>query len=529
MKGAPNRYATRCGACRDLVAAGDGVLTGPPWRVECHRCRVARLRELLEHAEAETALAPPAGIELVNAALGERGHALRPYQLEGARWLASRRRALLADDQGLGKTVQVLAALPRDARVVVVAPAVARGVWYEHAERLRPDLCTISLEGRDDWHHWRPGDFACVSWACLPKRFGVFHNTMARIRGRGTSAADARQAARDKLEAEVGALPEFVIYDEAHYAKNAKSLRTRRARGLTSAVRVAWGLTGTPLKNLPPDLHSVLQALELDRDTWPSFAGFARAFGARKAPFGTVWTGPRSPKIPGILRRVMLRRLKSDVLAELPAKSYETIPVELDAATAKACDEAAAALRAEGVELADMTEEALRAASGAGFEQLATAAKALAIAKVPAVLDLLDMWELDTREPRIVWSRHVAPLRAIGEREGWQVITGATNDKRRREYVEAFQAGELRGLALSIGAAATAITLTAGSHAIYLDRAWSPSDNAQSEDRIHRIGQRRACRYTLLVADHEIDRALERLLFSKAQTITETVDAASVD
>ena len=224
---------------------------------------------------------------------------------------------------------------------------------------------------------------------------------------------------------------------------------------------------------------------------------------------------------------VALRRRKVDVLRELPEKLRDEITVSIDSATRRACNAAARSLAAAGVSLDELTQEALSARQGASFEYLATAARALATAKLPALLDLLDLWEQESSEPRLVWSRHVAPLQALAQREGWEAITGATLQGRREELVRRCQRGELRGLALSIGAAGTAITLTAASHSIYLDRAWTPGDNIQSEDRTHRIGQRRACRYTLLVADHELDRALARLLHDKAATITSTIDAAA--
>ncbi len=485
----PNRYATSCADCGARVAAGTGSLDGPPWRVICAGCAVG------------------AGEQIVDAALGKRGHALRPYQREAVRWLRSRPHALLADDQGLGKTVEVLAALPEGVKALVVAPAVARGVWLDHLNELRPDLRSVFLAGRDAWHEWRPGEVAVISWACLPRALTQH------------PAAQLREA--------LGDLPDVVILDEVHYAKSARAQRSRRARALAQATPRVWGLSGTPLKNRPPDLHSVLRVLRLDGETWPTWRSFAADWGARAGRWGTAWDGARSDTIPATLRRVMLRRRKVDVLRELPEKLRDEITVSIDSATRRACNAAARSLAAAGVSLDELTQEALSARQGASFEYLATAARALATAKLPALLDLLDLWEQESSEPRLVWSRHVAPLQALAQREGWEAITGATLQGRREELVRRCQRGELRGLALSIGAAGTAITLTAASHSIYLDRAWTPGDNIQSEDRTHRIGQRRACRYTLLVADHELDRALARLLHDKAATITSTIDAAA--
>ena len=492
-----NRYPGPCHACGDHVEPQVGFLVGPPWRLFHRPCVVAPDND------------DGHGARVVSLALKASGHDLRPYQHEGVAWLSRRRHALLADDQGLGKTVQVLAALPRGARVLVVCPAVARNVWLDHVSWLRPDLDPILCLGRDSWHAWSDGDVAVTSWACLP-------SALTRERPGGLLRA-------------LGDLPTHVVLDEAHYAKAPRAARTRRARALGQVCDHVWALTGTPLKNRPPDLHSVLQVCQLDAQTWPTWREFVSDWGGRKGRWGMEWDGDRADTIPATLRRVMLRRLKRHVLDELPAKLYDTITVDLDTATRRACDAATTALARAGHDLDAMSEVALQhRRKGAGFDELAAAAKALASAKLPALLDLLDLWEQDP-EPRIVWCRHVAPLQALTQREGWEAITGSTGERQRSEYVERFQRGELCGLALSIGAAGTAITLTAASHAIYLDRAWTPSDNVQSEDRIHRIGQRRACRYTLLVADHALDRALARILHIKQQVINSTVDAAVND
>lgn len=495
-----NRYAAKC-ACGREVDPGEGIISGPPWRVQCLGCAPAEERPTQGKLP---------GHELVSQQLGAQGDSLWDYQRTGAAWLEGRTRALLSDDQGLGKTVQVLCALPRGAKVLIVCPAVVKSVWVDHVLKLRPDFAAVLLSGRDAWHRWEPGDVAITSWSALPKKLTEYPQ------------AEVGRA--------LGDLPTHVVYDEAHYAKTVTARRTRRARALTRVVECAWGLTGTPLKNRPPDLWGVLSMLDLQRRTWPSWAEFLADWGGRKGRWGTVWVGERSEGIAAKLRTVMLRRLKEDVLPDLPEKRRDTITVyNLDAATRKACDAATRALtESSGADLDELLELALSTRAGAKFEELARACRALAIAKLPALIDLLDVYEGESDQPRLVWSRHVAPLTALAKaRDGWEALTGGTTSVRRAELVEAFQRGELRGLALSIGAAATGITLTKASHAIYLDRAWSPSDNWQSEDRIHRIGQRNACRYTTLVADHELDRALSRILNDKTRTIKSTVDEAA--
>jgi hypothetical protein len=261
-------------------------------------------------------------------------------------------------------------------------------------------------------------------------------------------------------------------------------------------------------------------------EAFGSWNGFCRAFNGHRGRYGYEWGHP-TDEAAELLKNVQLRRLKRDVLTDLPAKRYQQISVNgLDRATRAACDAALTALESVGVDLESAEELAEQtAASGAAFEQLSQARHALAVAKTSHLLDLVAEYE-EAQEPVVVFSAHRAPVEALGQRDGWAVITGSVSPEERSRVEDAFQAGSLRGVACTIQAGGVAITLTRASHAIFVDRLFTPSLNVQAEDRIHRIGQDRGVLITDLVAEHALDERLYEILVAKQHLITASVDEA---
>lgn len=490
----PSRYKATCAECSAIVAPGAGVLEKrDQWVTLCALCS----------GNANTVAA------MVNNHLKKwRGGSIYPYQWSGIGWLSGRQRAMLCDDQGLGKTLQVLASIPRGAAVVLICPAVAKGSWGDHIEALRPDLSAVVGFGRGFWLKPRPNQVTIMNYEIMPDLVD------------GHFAGDLPDS------------PIHVIADEAHFLKSLKAGRTLKFRALAREAYKrggsCWLLTGTPIKTDPPDLWTLLNILGLQAETFGSWRCFRRMLGGRAGPFSsTIWDRGIDKEVPDILRRVMLRRVKGDVLPDLPPKRHDTINVEISDEAARACDAAIEALRAAGLDLEMLTMDALEGVSGVPFEEMSAACKALAAAKIPAILDLLDLEETTATKPLIVWSRHTAPLIAVAARPGWEKIDGTTTHRDRERFVKAFQTGELRGLACSIAAAGTAITLTACDHALFVDKSWSYADNVQAEDRIHRIGQDAdSCRYTMLVARHRLDERLAELLHRRGHTFDAAINAA---
>ncbi len=508
----------------------------------------------------------------VDSTLAKHGHSLYPYQRTGIRWLAPRPSALLADDMGLGKTLQALTAAPSGAPILVVCPAVAKGVWVREAAQWRSDLLSVALKGRKSFRWPAKGEMVVVNYDILPPTAAEARDKIKTLTpklakaetetkatgslfGKCSTLLDAQAeeakirkaltAAKEALEvatALFSSAPNGLVFvaDEAHAIKNPKAARTKRFRAISKATRHAggavWLLTGTPLLNRPPELWALLTAANLAVSTFGSFPAFAKLMGGEQVTFRahgkdvTVWeyNGRPAPQVPDMLRTSMLRRLKEDVLEDLPALRYESIDVNgLSASLKKACDEALAAILPD-LEAAEKTAESTASLDSIPFELISKVATALAMAKTPHLLSMVEEHE-EADEPLVVFSAHRAPVDALANREGWAVITGDTSPAKRTEAEEAFQAGKLKGVAATIQAGGVAITLTRASRAIFVDRLFTPALNQQARDRIYRIGQDRGVLITDLVAEHALDRRLYELLATKEQLIADTVDAARVD
>jgi SWI/SNF-related matrix-associated actin-dependent regulator 1 of chromatin subfamily A len=420
--------------------------------------------------------------------LARRGQELYKFQREGVAWLAPRFGALLADEMGLGKTIQALAALAPMARVLVVCPAAAKGTWRKEAAKWRPEFQVSLLSGRGVARWPLAGEIVVINY-------------------------DIASAFPGEVPADV-----TVICDEAHMLKNPDAKRTKSLRAAIQAVLAkggrCWGLTGTPLLNRPQELWGVLMSLGLAQVAFGSSKNFRFLFNAKMGKWGTVWGSPVQPEVKDRLDRVMLRRRKADVLPDLPTKSWELRECTLDKPGVKALGALAEVFRA-WLDSEDSGELP-------GFEGFASVRAALAAGKIPAMLDTIE--EFETNEvPLLVWSAHRAPIDVLQGREGWAVITGDTSAEERSRLETRFQAGELKGLGLTIQAGGVALTLTHASNAIFVDRLWTPALNQQSEDRIMRIGQKSSVRIIDLVTDHPLDKRLHTVLMAKQVLIQATL------
>lgn len=402
-------------------------------------------------------------------------------------------------------------------KALVICPASLKLNWAAEVRRWRPDLTPVVLSGRGSFRWPDEGEIVIVNYDLLPE---------------GDSYSPPGKSY--KLPVPTPGCPEGVtlVLDEAHYCKSAKAARTAAVKSLAAAVKGAggrvWLATGTPLVNRPQELWTVLQIAGLAREAFGTWDQFVQAFGGRMGRFGYEWPTVPPTDVAARLRRVMLARTREAVLPQLPTKRRQNIPVNgLDAATLRACDTALAALEAAGF-TAEAVAQGVAAAQRTRipFEALANARALLAAAKVPALLELVEGYE-EANEPVLVFSAHLAPLDAVGSRPGWAKITGETPMAERQAIVERFQAGQLKGVAISIRAGGTGITLTRAAHEIFVDLDWTPAANEQAEDRAVRIGQTRGVLVQRLVATHALDERVLAILEQKAELIAHTVGAAA--
>lgn len=454
-------------------------------------------------------------IEAVNKMLEDRGLKLFPFQVGGVQWLASRRSGILADEMGLGKSIQTAVAIPPNAPVVTVCPATLKtSVWGNETAKWRPDIAVSILSGRGSFYWPEPGQMVVANYDILPagaveKKVDLFTKGNSEP-ARGT----------------------VLIADEAHALKNKKALRTKSFRGMRDAVFKAegkvWLLTGTPLLNNPMELWNLLDLCGCSEEVFGHFGKFMKLFGGNKGLYGVKWGGEISREVPQALRKAILHRRREEVLPDLPTKIWKDIMVELDTEVVKIADAAIAAAKLKGIDLDQVADEvALTKLVGAAFEQISAARSALAKAKIPAMLEQVQVFE-DSGEPVVVFSYHRDPVDILKGREGWAVITGDTKDTDRAQIVTDFQGGRLKGLAATIQAGGTGLTLTRAHQMIFVDLAWTPALNKQAEDRCCRIGQTRGVIVNRLIADHAIDERVADLLLTKQRMIESSVEAAAV-
>ena len=481
-------------------------------------------------AETLRGLRSPEGLARVDP--GSALHAiLRPYQQAGVRWLYLLHRlglgACLADDMGMGKTIQVLSLLlvlqqesTRGGRSpgtasssILVAPASLLANWAAEVERFAPtlkiivahpssmtaaDLKTIAPEGLADV------DLVITSYGAL-LRYDWLTSTRWQV----------------------------AVIDEAQAIKNPGAKQTRAVKRLNAQTRVA--LTGTPVENRLSDLWSIFDF------THPGLLGSGQAFAkyVRRLAEGNSYAPLRE-----LVRPYILRRLKTDksVIADLPdkteLKAFCHLSSQQAALYSQAVDELAEALdtadgmKRKGVVLAFLMRfkqicnhpsqwlgnGAWAEADSGKFARLRELAEVIA-AKQEKVLVFTQFRE--ATQPIAAF------LGSVFGREGL-VLHGGTPVGKRKELVRRFQDDELTPFfVLSLKAGGAGLNLTSASHVIHFDRWWNPAVENQATDRAFRIGQSRNVLVHKFVCRGTVEDKIDRLIESKQSLVRDVLEGGT--
>jgi SWI/SNF-related matrix-associated actin-dependent regulator of chromatin subfamily A-like protein 1 len=425
------------------------------------------------------------------------GGELKPFQRAGVRYLLKQRRAFLADEQGLGKTIEALATLEADEAfpAVVVCPASLKLNWMREAGRWLPARSVQMLDGNR-------GDVAATELTII--NYDI-------VAGR--------------LDSLVAMHPRAVVLDESHYCKNPRAQRTQAAQRLCAAVPRAGlvlALTGTPVMNRPPELISQLRIL-----------GRLGDFGSG-AQFGERFRGPDAHRrLHWHLRaRCFVRRLKADVLPQLPAKTRAVVPVALDNEPEYrlAEEDVIAWLHSQPLDLHELDARVAAALRAERLVRLNALKLLAARGKLGSALHWIQDF-LSSGEALVVFARHREIQRAVLERFPTAThVLGQDTRRARDQAVQAFQAGEGGQLIVcSIEVAGQGITLTRASNVAFLELDWTPAKHDQAEDRCHRIGQQDAVNATYLLAADTIDETIATLLERKRAVIGAVTDGREED
>lgn len=430
-------------------------------------------------------------------------HKLKPFQIEGVKWLWSRRNGLLGDQMRLGKSVQSIVAIPPNAPVVAACPATLKGNWRDEFPKWRPEFKRDILSGRNSFRWPKPGEVVITNYDILPE--------------------DIAEPAPDGL---------VVLGDEATAVKSNKSKRHKRFESLcTAALRAhgrAWELTGTPLMGSPYELWNILKAADLEKEAFGHFGKFLYLFNGVQGRFGITYGLPR-PEARDCLKKVMLRRTAREVLPQMPEPHIKDIYIDIPSDVKKLCDRAVALLKEQGIDLEGALDRVdATALAGAEFEEVAIARKALATAKIPALLELVEAHE-EAEEPLLVFSAHRPPIDILGQRRGWEAISGGVKVSQRPETQKRFQAGLLKGVAMTIRSGGLGLTLTRSSNVIMVDLDWVPDMNKQAMARPNGVDRVEGFVVSRLIANHALDARTLQILDMKDDLVSATIDQGPIN
>ena len=485
--------------------------------------------------------------------------------------LLGKGRILLADEMGLGKTVTALAIASyyyhqnqADWPLLVLCPASLRYTWPSEMEKFWPSLPPSAV-------HIVKG-FSDVSWMdkVSSGEIKIVILTYSLLQQRSAVAqcliqqADERnrKSTKKKKHIENGASPPqqstkhthsvyfpTIIADESHNLKQRDAQRTKMILPFLQASKHLLLLSGTPALARPVELYTQLHALA--PTMFGKFHDFAHRYCDPKKSWVVYGGGRRFHRwdysgaacleeLHAKLNNVMVRRLKQDVLDELPPKQRSVIPVTMSSDQSAACRQTMKDLE-QSREAKDMHERSFQ-----DKQHLMLAYQTTGLGKAAAVADYLMDW-LDgssSTDKIIVFAHHTKVLdhinaalyrrtsgfnRSSSQRKDQHIrIDGKVPSNERHKLVRQFQTQpHTRVALLSMTAAGVGLTLTAASTVLFGELHWTPGVLAQAEDRVHRLGQAKISQIMYCVCQDDktsLDPILLNMLGRKVDTLLQVVD-----
>jgi len=405
---------------------------------------------------------------------------------------------------GLGKTIQALAWInehPEALPAVVFCPACLKFVWEDEA-RQHFGMSSTILSGQTP--------------------------TRGRLRlrpGLTIINYEIAQYWEDYITHEIR--PKTAICDEIHFLSNPETIRSETLQRITEDMPHFIGLSGTPLTNSPEDLYPILNLIR--PDLFDSFQRYVWKFTRPKLmPWGWDYKNARNlDELHEILRtKLMIRRLKKDVLKELPPITRSIVPLEIT--NRRAYDRAAKDYLAylEETNPAKL-KRAKRAPAICRANELR---KLVADGKMKGIFAWIDGLLAETDEKLIIFGIHKKPLAALMKRYKKIAVSVRRGGKAssRKDAVRQFQKSKKCRLIIgNIDTMGTGLTLTAARKVAFIELPWVPNKLSQAEARPHRIGQTGNVEIFHLLARDTIDEPMLDLLAYKEKTATATIDGGA--
>jgi SNF2 family DNA or RNA helicase len=483
---------------------------------------------------------------------GEGDEDLFPHQRAGVKYLATARRALLADEPGLGKTAQAIRALKKiqddggePFPALVVCPNTLKKNWKREFEKWWPGVTVQVIKGTATQRRKQfeeKAEIYAINWESLRSHSRLSpYGSIALARCSACGGLDDR-VTETRCEVHLRELNAIdfkaVIADEMHRSKDPKSKQSRALWAATGDADIRFALTGTPIANDVLDMWAILHWLSPEE--WPSKTKWIdRMVDTMLNAFGGMMVLGLKPHMEqefhATVNPRMRRMLKSRVLPWLPEMMFERRDVEMPAKQAKAYkdmrDNMIAELEGGGgavVAPSVLTQTTRLHQFASSFAEITvdetTGEESVLLVepscKVDALMDDIKSGDFgdDSVAVAAVSRQLIELLSARLTKEGIShgLITGAQNEDQRQKAIDDFQSGKTKWILFTVQAGGVGVTLTAARRLVMLQRPWSLVDHKQALDRIHRIGSE--IHDSVIIMDYVTEGTIEERVLQVLET-----------
>jgi len=468
------------------------------------------------------------------------GLELLPFQKEGIEFIESRNgRALIGDEMGIGKTIQALGWLrihPEFRPVVIVVPSSIKINWEKEATKWLEEKDNIEIiSGRPS-----ESNMVLKNTTIIIINYDILFDTIDK---------ETKKVIQPGWWSVLKAMnPSVLVLDESTFIKSSVARRTKAVQALAdsnnleSAIPHIIALSGTPILNRPIEFYNIINLIDpkLFPNWWKFTTRYCGRFqkdiyvkGGKKRRVSDFTGATNVDELNAILSNsLMIRRLKKDVLQDLPDKIRSVVPLEID--NRKEYEEAETDFiswltKKEGVTVANKAEKAQTLVKLGKLQQLSMRGKLK-----PAINWIHGV--IDNEEKLVVFvTRHETADTLMSEFGDLAVrFTGKETLEERQEAVDRFQND--KSVLLFVGMidnqgqpAGVGITLVASSYVAFIGFPWSPAILCQGEDRCHRIGTKNAVNIYYLIAEKTIEEDHIELLMNKEKVLNAILDGVSLE
>ena len=448
-----------------------------------------------------------------NDVLAKSGKKLYQHQEEGIKFLLSRNGCILADDMGLGKSIQsIIAALESGAKkIIVVCPSSTKINWEREINVFCEDTAII------DGKKWDDAKFTIINFDIL-KNFHTLHDGKKRKEGEPEVILN-----RDLAEAGF----DLAIIDEAHYLKNNESIRGKIMVELSTKHNIdkVWLLTGTPVANRPMDFFNLLKIIKSPiANNWKYFA--VRYCDGRQF-FRTLKNGQRKQiwltdgasnleELANKTKNTIIRRLKTEVL-DMPDKVMTPMHHILDKKGLKDYDllweQYMEKRKLEGKKTNELQKDLV---------ELILLRQFIANQAIPYTIEMAEN-AIEMGRKVIIFTSFTEELEIITNHFGKLAVkhNGPMTSTQKQKSVDSFQNNpKVKVFVGNIKSAGVGITLTEATVVIFNSFDWVPGNNEQAEDRAFRIGQKNDVNVYYQLFDDTISSRMWMMLNNKKDVIS---------